>query len=74
MRTFGITIHGTVTAPNEEEARCVLAELVPCRLGERMTFDGSELTEQHCVDCWCLVDEDDQRCADCCAGRTEVAS
>ena len=74
MRTFGITIHGTVTAPTEEEARSLLAELVPCHLGERMTLDEPELTQQHCIDCWCVVDDDDQRCAECRAGRAEVAS
>lgn len=65
MRTFGLTVYGTVTAATREDARAVVEKLLPTGLGVDVTFDDSEVTAQHCVECWCLTDADSQRCAEC---------
>jgi hypothetical protein len=65
VRTFGLTVYGTVTAATEEEALDLVEHLLPGSVGIDITLDDVEVTAQHCVGCWCLTDADSQRCAEC---------
>jgi hypothetical protein len=65
MRTFGLTVHGTVTAATEEDALDLVEQLLPGGLGSDIAFEESEVTDQVCAECWGYTDADSQRCEEC---------
>lgn len=65
MRTFGLTVYGTVTAVTEEDALDLVEKLLPGGLGGNIAFEESEVTEQICVECWGYSSADSQRCEAC---------